>query len=206
MSIYKERGVYAIVNTLNNKKYIGCTNMNFGDRRDCHYALLRHGNHHNKELQKDYTKNPNNIIFEIIESVSDISDDELFEKEKFWINKTRENGLCYNATDGGIGGNGLRLPLEHYNKIGLLNSKRLKGTKLSKDITDKMKQSHEDNLGRVHGDNNSTILTEKDVKEIKTALMNGEFCSKLSKKYNVTVGCISLINVGKTWKNVYVDG
>lgn len=66
MSIYKQRGIYKIVNHKNNKIYIGYASISLGDRRDSHFACLRNGYHFNKDLQDDFNKyGEENFSFEV---------------------------------------------------------------------------------------------------------------------------------------------
>lgn len=51
----KEMGVYAIVNEVNNKMYIGST-INFIKRTKEHMTTLEENKHHNKHLQKAFNK------------------------------------------------------------------------------------------------------------------------------------------------------
>lgn len=53
-SLYKKTGIYGIFNLVTGKVYVGETNMNFGDRRDSHFSLLRNGKHNSKEMQNDF--------------------------------------------------------------------------------------------------------------------------------------------------------
>ncbi len=50
-------GIYKITNLKNNKVYIG-QSENIYIRRRQHFTSLRSGRHFNKEMQKDYKKNP----------------------------------------------------------------------------------------------------------------------------------------------------
>ena len=64
MSIYKKYGIYGIRNKINNKIYIGKTMQSFGDRWDCHRAMLNGGYHDNKHLQRAWDKyGKNNFEF-----------------------------------------------------------------------------------------------------------------------------------------------
>jgi group I intron endonuclease len=55
-NLYNRIGVYAVVNKVNGFTYVGQTAMNFGDRRDSHFSLLRNGKHPCKEMQIDFNK------------------------------------------------------------------------------------------------------------------------------------------------------
>lgn len=48
-------------------------------------------------------------------------------------------------------------------------------------------------------------LSEQDVQDIKQRLRNGAIGNQLAKEYGVTRSNISLINVGKIWKEIIVS-
>lgn len=48
-------GIYAVLNLLNGKRYIGSA-VNLEGRRRCHFRALRRGNHHNIYLQRAFRK------------------------------------------------------------------------------------------------------------------------------------------------------
>jgi hypothetical protein len=48
---FKNKGVYAIINKINNSMYIG-SSTNIGGRKDKHFSLLKHNKHVNERLQK----------------------------------------------------------------------------------------------------------------------------------------------------------
>lgn len=205
MSMYKDRGVYCIRNTKTSKKYIGCTSMNFGDRRDCHFASLRNGYHYNKEMQSDFDKyGEDSFVFEIIEKID--SDDESIyeEREKYWIQKLDTFNNGYNGTVGGIGLLGTTPSKEKIKSISEINRKRMLGTKLDDATRKSMSEARERNRDRYI--NGRSILSEKDVYDIKIALMNHERVRDIADKYRVTTRCISKINVGENWKSICPDG
>lgn len=62
-------GVYHILNTLNNKRYIG-SSVRLSERKNKHFKLLRDNKHHSPYLQNAYNKyGEENFIFEILEYV-----------------------------------------------------------------------------------------------------------------------------------------
>lgn len=205
VSLYKQKGVYCIYNTITQKKYIGYTSLNFGDRRDSHFASLRNGYHFNKEMQKDYDRfGESSFEFQIVETI-DSDDVWLYEdKEKYWIKAldTFENG--YNETAGGIGASGTTLPPERIQQLSEVNRKRMQGAKFSDDTKKAMSEAREKNRKRYTSD--FGILTEKEVYDIRLSLMQGIRVADLAQKYNVTVQCISKINVGRNWKGICPPG
>ena len=59
--------LYIIINTTNNKKYIGKT-TNFEQRKQQHLSELRKGTHHSHKLQRAYNKyGEDNFIWEKFE-------------------------------------------------------------------------------------------------------------------------------------------
>lgn len=62
----QERGVYALVNTKNNKVYIGSTSKSFKERFSEHQQRLNAGNHENKYLQRSWNKYKNYFIFRVL--------------------------------------------------------------------------------------------------------------------------------------------
>ena len=191
--LYNERGIYEIVNLVNNKFYIGYASISFGDRRDSHFACLRNGYHFNKYLQFDFDKyGEENFEFKILEIIKSDDIEYFKEREKYYISflNAIENG--YNMCDGG----NTRIRPSKYNL----------GKKASEEAREHMREPRAKNQNRMCGDNNSTILTKEQVYNIKVRLMNGEGVNDIAREYDVSPACISQINVGKNWKSVFVEG
>lgn len=206
MSLYKRKGIYSIINTINNKIYIGCTDMNFGDRRDCHFAMLRNNYHYNNKLQDDFNFYGEDIfIFNVLEDI-DSSDPEIFyEKEKEYIKLTNSMKDGYNLTIGGLGTNGSKFSKERRQRTIENNRNCMLGRKLDDETKMKMSETRRKNQDRIH-DGIGAILKPEEVLEIKRSLMNGERCKELANKYNVTVQCISRINMNKNWIKISPEG
>lgn len=83
-------GIYRILNTNNNKCYIG-SSVNLESRKYKHFWMLSRGSHDNGYLQKSFNKHGiNSFNFEVLEEC-DYS--ELIDKENFYINKYKSNDL-----------------------------------------------------------------------------------------------------------------
>lgn len=140
--IYKQIGIYRITNTVNGKSYIGKTGMNFGDRWDCHRALLRAGKHDNPYLQNAWSKYGEQCfefaVVQIVEQADDLND-----LEVQYIAQYRREGKCYNLHDGGDGGYNLgkHLSEDTKRKIGAKNRLNMLGKKASDATKAKMSAS-----------------------------------------------------------------
>lgn len=169
--------------------------------------MLNQGYHYNDDLQSDYNKyGRDNFEFSVVETIETPDEDYVFEREKYYISLYRESYDCYNETDGGLGANGTRLTKERIAQLTELNRKLMTGKKMSDETRAKMSETRLKNRERAKGKYMQQLLTEKEVIQIKKDLMAGSSCKELSIKYNVSVACISKINVGANWKSVRVKG
>jgi group I intron endonuclease len=92
-------GVYCIENIINGKRYIGAS-KNIEDRRTHHFNALIANSHYNKSLQLDFNLyGINNFIFKIIENCNN---EELFEKEQYYIKEFDSFNNGYNDQKGGF--------------------------------------------------------------------------------------------------------
>lgn len=90
----KDTGVYKIVNTVNNKIYIGSTSSSFSKRKYMHFWKLSNNTHENSYLQRAYNKyGKENFKFEIIEKCKP---EECINKEQYWIDNFNASKLGYN--------------------------------------------------------------------------------------------------------------
>jgi len=79
------KGVYQIVNIINNKRYVG-SSRDLESRYNTHMSYLDGGNHHNTYLQVEYDKyGKENFKFEVIEYVEHKQD--LIAREQYWIDE-----------------------------------------------------------------------------------------------------------------------
>jgi len=100
--IYQQKaGVYCILNTVNNKFYIGSVVKS--EKGNCfrrrwlgHLSSLKGNRHVNRHLQYSYNKyGENSFQFLILEIVEE--KDKIHEREQFWIDKTQCVKLGYNV-------------------------------------------------------------------------------------------------------------
>ena len=76
-------GIYKITNNTNGKVYVG-QSKNVFQRESEHFVALRHGNHPNEAMQKDWNKSNRGFRFDVLE-LCPIA--KLNEREKYWIDK-----------------------------------------------------------------------------------------------------------------------
>lgn len=89
-------GIYEIVNTSNNKRYVGRT-TNLTKRKNSHYNALRKGEHYNKFLQRSFNKyGEDAFAFNVLEHCPSLED--TIERERYYIELlgTEYNDRGYN--------------------------------------------------------------------------------------------------------------
>jgi group I intron endonuclease len=92
-------GIYQIRNLINNKLYIGSSQV-ISKRWELHKCSLKTNKHHNIHLQRAYNKyGKDNFVFEILEHIDDINN--LYPKEQYYIDLLKPE---YNI--GGVVGGG----------------------------------------------------------------------------------------------------
>lgn len=79
------QGIYQIVNIVNKQKYIG-SSLNIENRKKNHFKTLKNNCHVNKYLQNSYNKyGGDKFIFEILEINNNLTRNELYELEQYYI-------------------------------------------------------------------------------------------------------------------------
>ena len=92
------RGIYKIINLINNKFYVGSAEI-FARRKRIHWWRLRRGDHSNAKLQAAWNKyGEASFIFVVVEECSD--DVDILAAENVWLKEHVGKEYCYNiATD-----------------------------------------------------------------------------------------------------------
>lgn len=230
MNIYKKYGIYSIRNTVNNKVYIGKTEMNFGDRWDSHKSLLKNNKHFNSYLQRAYNKyGVESFEFEIVRDCTGDSSDNIntLEIEFIKLYNSKSNG--YNMSDGGDGARGAVRSAETKNKIGIKNRENMLGRKASEETRKKMSDSQKlrthtketinkmseskknkavaeetkDKLRmKLKGVPKKTILNKEIVLKIRNLYSEGKTNRELSEIFGIKQQYMYGITSGRKWKNV----
>ena len=74
------------------------------------------------------------------------------------------------------------------------------------ELMDSYKNGYNETLGGNYASDHFSKLTKEEIKQIQNLLLTTKLTFKeIGEKYNVSIGCISLINSGKTW-NIYWNG
>ena len=133
--------------------YVGKTENNFGDRRDCHYASLDGGYGINPLLQFDWDKyGRESFSFLVLKDCTcGYSSDEIDDFECQYIQSFRDKGLAYNIGNGGSASpwKGKHLSEEAKRKIGEKNRINMLGKKLSDETRAKMSESQKKRCGNM---------------------------------------------------------
>lgn len=92
------RGIYKIINVVNNKFYVGSA-VSFAERKRKHWWMLRKGTHANKHLQAAWNKyGEASFTFVIVEEHE--KDADILAAENVWLKEHVGKDYCYNlATD-----------------------------------------------------------------------------------------------------------
>jgi hypothetical protein len=193
-------GIYKIINTLNNKVYVG-SSTNINTRWNQHRKSLCSNTHHSVKLQRSYNKYGDVFIYELI---IECLVEELLTEEQYYIEllDSYDNGYNSIPTAGSnLGmkhtdetknklresstGNTNRLGMKHTDETKLKISIKLKDKPLSDETKLKMSISK---LGKKHTDESKLKMREaqigkKHTDETKLKMSN----AKLGKKQSIEV-------------------
>ena len=185
-------GIYTILNTLNNKFYIGSA-LNLRKRRNSHYLNLINNTHHNSHLQSSFNKyKSKNFKFIILQSFEKIENKNLLDWETFWISlyNSTNNNFGYNMTSIGNNRQGLKNSKEHCKKISIANTGKKTSLQQRKNMSIARK-------GRFKGENSAVA--------VRVAMFNlnnqfiKEYCSitEAAKINNLNSSCIFEVLAGR---------
>lgn len=88
------RGIYKIINVVNNKFYVGSA-VDLKRRKTRHFSELRTGKHNNKYLQAAWAKyGEQAFVFVVVEELPDDAD--LLAAENVWLKEHVGKDYCYN--------------------------------------------------------------------------------------------------------------
>lgn len=212
-------GIYQIKNKLNGKIYIG-SSINVNQRLNEHKNNLRHNKHPNKHLQSSWNYyKEENFEFSIIE---ECNKEMLLKREQFYIdtNKSFEREKGYNNRKKAENNLGIKLKYTKktyknkcekmkgknnpfYGKKHSIEMRKIMGERRKEkgffwkpSIEMKRKLSEE----RKGEGNPFVVLTLEKVKEIRELWCTDLYSqNQISKKYNVSIGCIQSIVNNVTW-------
>jgi group I intron endonuclease len=88
------RGIYKIINVVNNKFYVGSA-VDLKRRKTRHFSELRNGKHNNRHLQAAWVKyGEQAFVFVVVEALPDDAD--LLAAENVWLKAHVGKEYCYN--------------------------------------------------------------------------------------------------------------
>ncbi|MEY9867273.1 group I intron endonuclease [Peribacillus sp. B2I2] len=219
--------IYTATNMINNKIYVGKSkgrggtneaSLNRRKRQHKHTALTKKSQTFFAKAIRKYGWE--SFVWGVIDTGT--SNDELIEKEKYWVRYYQSNNekFGYNLTEGGDGidgykfseelkkklsdaHKGVKLSEEHRRRIGESNKGRVVTEETRQKIRDKQLGVPRKTAGEKHP---LAKLTESNVKQIKQMLMRGKPKREIAKEFGVTRNVITFIQQGQTWVNVEVEG
>lgn len=192
-------GIYLIKNVVNNRAYVGLSNDIMYRWKD-HDNKLDQQKHENAFLQRDYDKCGKNAFLK--EVLEECEEESLSEKEVFWGEKLKEQGVeLYNIAE--FGGKPPIMTSESAKKA--YQTRLMAGTGISipgKQLPEELKKKlSEKKKGHWTGDKNPLAkLSWEIVNNIRNDYKTGHFSSRqLAKKYDVDKSNILFIVQNKTW-------
>jgi group I intron endonuclease len=88
------RGIYKIINIINNKFYVGSA-VDLKRRKARHFSELRTNKHNNRHLQTAWNKyGEQAFVFVVLEEIADDAD--LLAAENIWLHENVGKDYCYN--------------------------------------------------------------------------------------------------------------
>lgn len=198
-----KHGIYKITNIVNGCVYIGKTTRRFIQRYWEHNRNLIENCHFNIHLQNSWNKyGDDSFEFSVVEIVDNDDSNKINELEIHYIQMARNNGNCYNVSDGGDGACGVSLSEEAKKRIGEKNRIHMLGKKLSEETKQKMSEMRK---GKYYN-KSSYKLSDKQAFEIKERLIAGNKPSDIANDLNIDYRYVNNILSNDTWSHVHVDG
>lgn len=145
-NLYQRQGIYGIRNKINNKIYVGKTAMNFGDRRDSHFSLLRNNKHKNIPLQDDWNTYGGEQNFEFVVLHDLKKGEDINNLEVHYIKHFKDLGLSYNIAKGGdeAWNKGGHITEEAKRKIGEKNKINMAGFVMPEETKQKISKANKE--------------------------------------------------------------
>lgn len=170
-------GVYAIVNIVTRKFYIGSA-VKLSKRKNNHLSNLRKGKHKNRHLQSSYNKHGEDcFIFKVLGYVEDKNS--LLDIEDNWIKQYKPLGVLYNIREEASNNLGVKHSKEAKKKI----SEEAKGRIMSDEAKQKISEA---NTGKIHSDETKKKMSLVRQKPVLQFTKNNEFV----KRYNSIIEAV----------------
>ncbi len=179
----KFAGVYVILNTSNNKFYIGST-VNVYKRKNEHFYNLENNVHKNIHLQRSFNKyKMKNFVGLLLEKVNNLND--LKNKEQYWLDILYDKNKSYNILTKAYNSLGFKHSEETKNKISEMQKgekNNLYGKQHKEETKIKMSNAHIGNKNPMFGKTHSSSVRKKisEGNKNKTVIWSEQAKEKLS--------------------------
>ena len=167
-----KKGVYMILNKVNNKFYIGSTHVSFKSRFQSHKSDLRSKRHCNAHLQRAYDKyGEKNFSFLILEVVKDY--EKILEREQDYLDyfKPYIRDIGYNILEKSNCSLGYKHDEETIKRIGLISKSR-------KPHPNSIEAMRKANIGKKRPKELLKKLREVRIRSVIQLTLNGVFVKK----------------------------
>lgn len=182
--------IYAFVNKLNNKVYIGKTN-NLDKRYGQHIYNSNKSEFAIHKAIRKYGKDN----FEFIKIDEDKDEDFVYKLEEYYIKLFASNIIGYNLNSGG-------LKAKHTKEsIAKISNKR-KGFKFSEEAILKMKKTHKENPN--YSARKLILEQAIEIKQLYNLDYNNFNEKEICKKYNIGIQCLRNLLDNKTYKDTNI--
>jgi group I intron endonuclease len=209
--------VYKILNTINNKFYIGST-IHFTTRKREHIYALKHKIHRNSLLQRAWDKyGEENFKFEILEILDTNADlKKILETEQKYLDLLLpyEREIGYNLNPVAGSNLGFKMPESAKEKLKIINTGKKHSLETRRRISEIQKGKKRKFSSKLltsqkcrHENNPSAKLNWEKVREIRKKKQEGMSGREIAKLFNIAETNVSSICNYKTWKegDYYVD-
>lgn len=212
---FNRAGIYAIINKINGKLYVG-SSKNMLNRYNGHVYDLKKGKHHSIYLQRSVDKHGlKNFKFKVLELIDDISI--LHDREQYWLDyyESYNHEVGYNispSAHGGVFANETKEKIRETLKERFKDKNNHPSYKriVSKETREKISKANIGNDRSLEAIKKTIEKQRKiqpeDMPIIKEMLLKNTHCNIIAEKYNVNVQTIWRIRQGKHTLSYLLNG
>lgn len=202
-------GVYAIICTVNDRRYVGSSG-GIEARWAQHRFALRHGKHGRPEMQADWDEHGEQAFsFTLLETHASKEEREAVEQR--YMDEARAAGLAYNSAPRADGNAGMKHTAETRAKVGTASSARIRTEEWRQHASESQRgrvftEEHRSKISdnKRGAGNHNAKLTEDDVRAIKRRLATGEIMRTIAADFDVDISVVGKIKQGRRWTHITI--